>query len=356
MTHPILLRHMALLATGAIGGWIASFFPVPMPWMLGSLTGAALLVGLAPQPFDQDYRFPKPFRNCFVALIGVMIGTQVTPALFGQLVSLPLVFVALVGFVLLAHLGNFAIFTRLGGFDRATAFYSGTPGGLMEAIAMAEASGADQRIVSLQQFLRIIVVVTTVPAGLSLWAGEPLGSSAGLAAPDLPPVPPLALALIGLAALAGLQIGKRIKLPAAHITGPMILAAAATLTGSVDLHLPPWLIAMAQVVIGASLGAQFVGITFKLLKRALLLCLCSVSFMLCLGGLVAAGLAATTGLPFVHMLISFAPGGVTEMSLVALSLAMNPALVSLNHILRILLTVLMMGGLARFLGIGPSPS
>ncbi|HKK85326.1 MAG TPA: AbrB family transcriptional regulator, partial [Roseovarius sp.] len=40
------------------------------------------------------------------------------------------------------------------------------------------------------------------------------------------------------------------------------------------------------------------------------------------------------------MLISFAPGGVTEMALVALSLQANPALVTLHHIWRILITVL----------------
>ena len=40
------------------------------------------------------------------------------------------------------------------------------------------------------------------------------------------------------------------------------------------------------------------------------------------------------------MLISFAPGGVTEMALVALSLQASPAFVTLHHIVRILITVI----------------
>jgi uncharacterized membrane protein AbrB (regulator of aidB expression) len=51
------------------------------------------------------------------------------------------------------------------------------------------------------------------------------------------------------------------------------------------------------------------------------------------------------------MFISFAPGGVTEMSLIALSLAASPALVSLHHILRILMTVMEVTFLSKKLGL-----
>jgi uncharacterized membrane protein AbrB (regulator of aidB expression) len=49
------------------------------------------------------------------------------------------------------------------------------------------------------------------------------------------------------------------------------------------------------------------------------------------------------------MLISFAPGGVTEMALVALSLQANPALVTLHHVWRILVTVIGLSVTARLL-------
>ena len=60
--------------------------------------------------------------------------------------------------------------------------------------------------------------------------------------------------------------------------------------------------------------------------------------------LVLALVFAFAVVPFVAepidvLLISFAPGGVTEMSLVALSLQANPAFVTLHHIFRILITV-----------------
>jgi len=42
---------------------------------------------------------------------------------------------------------------------------------------------------------------------------------------------------------------------------------------------------------------------------------------------------------FGAMFISFAAGGVAEMSLIALSLNFNPVVVALHHLVRILLTV-----------------
>ena len=45
----------------------------------------------------------------------------------------------------------------------------------------------------------------------------------------------------------------------------------------------------------------------------------------------------------VTLFISFAPGGVTEMSLIALSVASSPALVSAHHIFRIITTVSLLG-------------
>jgi uncharacterized membrane protein AbrB (regulator of aidB expression) len=70
--------------------------------------------------------------------------------------------------------------------------------------------------------------------------------------------------------------------------------------------------------------------------------------MLAIGVALAAGLHALTGEAVDVLVISFAPGGVTEMALIALSLHANPAFVTLHHIYRIILTVLMLGVLARF--------
>lgn len=355
MTPRFLGLTAALIAFGAFGGLVATYLHLPMPWMLGSLTVTALVVLFWAPPALESYVFPNQWRSVFVALIGVMIGSQVTPQLLTQAPGLVLTLSALALFIALAHLSNYLIFRHLGGYDRATAFYSGTPGGLMESIMMGEAAGADIRILTAQQFLRIICVITILPLGLSIWLGTPVGSSAGHSLNvNAAPVSAQNLVLIVLAALLGMALAQRVHLPAGQLVGPLLLAALATATGLMDLHLPFWLIATAQLVIGVTLGLRFKGTGLALLRRCAGLALLSVLVMLVISAAFAVTLHHLTGLPFLHLLISYAPGGVAEMSIVALSLAASPAIVSLHHIVRILMTVVEMPLIARAFGFDKS--
>jgi uncharacterized membrane protein AbrB (regulator of aidB expression) len=68
-----------------------------------------------------------------------------------------------------------------------------------------------------------------------------------------------------------------------------------------------------------------------------------VGTVLGLGMLMATLLAPHVSMSFDALLISFAPGGITEMSLIALSLGISPVLVAAHHLFRIVLTVTMAG-------------
>ncbi|WP_417603372.1 AbrB family transcriptional regulator [Primorskyibacter flagellatus] len=354
MRPRFLLITWIMLLAGAAGGILAASVHLPMPWMLGSLAAIAVIVATTPDRILGDYVFPRRLRETFTGVIGVMIGTQVSPEMIAHLGFLPLSVIALALFVVLAHGGNYLIFRHIGGMEKSTAFFSGSPGGLMESIALGDASGADIRVLSIQQFLRIILVVGLLPLGFSIWRGAPVGSAAGMApightAEDLPLW--AGLALMVLLVFLGQAVGRRIRLPAAQLIGPLVLTGALNVTGLMPLHLPGWVIGVAQVVVGVGLGMRFVGVTGRMLTRSVGLSLLSVSYMMVIGAGFAWALHAATDIPFEHMLLSFAPGGVTEMSLVALSLSANPALVSIHHLIRILLTVLELSLVARRLNL-----
>lgn len=335
-------RHIAftafLLALGGLGGALLAALGTPLPYMLGSLLAASLTVAVAQHRFPAGYAFPMPFRMVFVGVIGTMIGARLTPDTLALLPLLAVSLPAVLVFVLGGHAMNYLIFRRLGGYDRATSFYSGSPGGLFEAILFGEEAGADVRIVTLMQFLRIIVVVTLVPVGMSVWEGHTVGSAAGMSfgpgESDWHDIP-LVLAI----AVAGLWLGNRLHLPAAQLIGPLIVAGAVAMTGLVEIAAPGWLVAVAQVVLGTGLGIRFVGMTRAMFLRGMGLSVVSVSTMLALGLGLAAMVHLASGLPVDMLVVSFAPGGVVEMSLIALSLAANPAVVTLHHLVRIMVTV-----------------
>ena len=230
MSFHTALTTPALIALAAVAAFVASKISLPLPYLLGPLLASAFVATALPQSLPDNYIFPIWLRMIFIAAIGLMIGAQVTPKLFADIGRLSVSLIALIGFVIIALCWNYAIFRRIGGYDRATAFYSSTPGGLYESIAMGEEAGAHMPRLILQQFLRIIIVVTLLPIGLSLWIGEPVGSAGGMTLSH-GSVPLLALPGIFLAGIAGLITGRYLRLPAGQLTGPMTIAALLALTG-----------------------------------------------------------------------------------------------------------------------------
>jgi len=343
---PTVLTTFVLLALAGLAGIGAQAVGVPLPFLLGPLIASALIATLLPERLPEGYRFPEPVRLVFMAFIGLMIGAQVTPALFSEAHHYVLTLGAVTLFVGLAHGFGYGVFRLLGGYDSTTAFYASTPGGLYESIEMGSAAGADMTRLMMQQFLRIIAVVVLVPLGLSLWLGAPVGSAAGMSLAR-PEVPWSDLPLIALAGLGGLALGRVLRLPAGQLTGPLAVAAVLSLTGHLGFEIPQWLVNLAQMVLGTALGMRFTGLSRGLLLRGAALAVVSGGGMLTIGLALALGLRALTGEPVDVLVISLAPGGVTEMALVALSLNANPAFVTLHHIYRILITVLVIGTVTK---------
>ena len=343
---------MALIAISAGGGWVASGLGVPMPFMIGGLLVIAILLLLRPQCLPVGYVFPERVRRCFIALIGALIGATFTPALFATLGGVWLSFAAVVVFIGVAQTVNFALYFWIGGYDRPTAFYAAMPGGLVEAAILGEAAGGDARILTIQHFLRVTLTIITVPLLFLALSGETVGSGAGAALTEAVPRAGDIWVIVAIAAV-GLLLGRYVRLPARQFVLPLLLSAGLHAGGVVETASPPWVIAAAQVVIGASLGARFSGITRHLLVRALGMGMLSVAAMLLLGALFAVLLSPVMGEPAAVIFISFAPGGMTEMSLIALSLAANPVFVSAHHLFRITTTVLISGQMARLFGVRP---
>ena len=337
-----ILTTLALLALACAAAFGAQAASIPLPFLIGPLVASGIVATTVSARLPDGYHFPPMLRLVFISVIGLMIGAQVTPELFGQASRLAVSFTALMLFVVVAHGYGYTVLRFIGGYDRPTAFYGAAPGGLFESIALGEEAGADPARLTLQQFLRIIAVVTLLPIGLSLWVGHPVGSSAGVTL-GRDEVPWSAFPLIACAGAAGIGLGHLLRLPAKQLTGPLSVAAILSLTGLYHVDVPQWLINAAQIVVGTALGMRFTGLSGGLVLRGVWLTFLCVGGMLGLAIIFALTLMQVLEQPFDVLLISFAPGGVTEMSLVALSLSANPAFVTLHHIFRILITVVGLG-------------
>lgn len=327
------------LALGAIGGLAAHAVHLPLGYLLGSMVLIGIISAFGIKPLGKTPTLPARLRFSFVPVIGVAIGGAFTPevarAALGWGPSLAALFV----FVPLAHALGYAVYRR-GGFAKTEAFYGAVPGGLIESVQMGEEAGADVRLLIVVQTLRLIGTIITVPLIFLALTGQTVGSAAGAAMVGA--AAPLTLqdcALMFAAGLIGARAGKRLRFPGYIITGPLLCSAALHVTGVMQAIPPGWLVAVTQVILGAGLGVRFVGMDRRLLAR------CGRLAML--NGVLALGLAfafagivhGLTGAPVAAGFLAFAPGGLAEMSLIALSLNMSVIYVTAHHVVRIVLAV-----------------
>jgi membrane AbrB-like protein len=335
---PAAARLKALLFALGIataGGAAARWLGLPLPWMIGAMaaTTAAAMAG-AP------IALPQGLRSVMVALLGVMLGSGFSPAILEHLCDWALSLSMLAAYTAVAGAASMVYFQRVAGHDRTTAFFSAMPGGLSEMILVGGALGGDGRIISLVHSSRLMLVVFSLPAAFQLLVGyEPAVRAA--AGPSLGDIPGSDVAILAACGLAGFLSARALRLPAAPVVGPMVLSAAVQLAGLTEAKPPVELVAAAQVVVGSAVGCRFAGVSPAMVGRTALLAGGSTLILVAVAIAFALALHGATDLPIPALVLAYAPGGLAEMSLIALALSLDASFVATHHLLRVFLIVVL---------------
>ncbi|WP_128516848.1 AbrB family transcriptional regulator [Tabrizicola thermarum] len=328
---PDLARTAAGLALGTLGGGLFHALSLPLPWMLGALF-ATMVASVAGAPV----RGPTRLRPAIVAIIGVLLGSRFTPAVIGQAgealvtLSILLVYLAAVAAVVVPW------YRFVGRQDWTTAYFAGMPGGLTEMIELGEARGAQVPAIVLAHSLRIVITIALMAFLFRVVLNHDVGSSIP---PQGRPLDPVDAALLTGSAVLGAILGTRLRLPAPTFLGPLALSAAAHLTGLTDSAPPGLLVIAAQVVLGTILGCRFQGIPTAMLGKAGLLSLGATVLTLAVAALAGLAMQAWAGVGLDQAMLALAPGGLTEMGLIALAIHADVAFVALHHVVRILIVI-----------------
>jgi membrane AbrB-like protein len=214
------------------------------------------------------------------------------------------------------------------------------PGGLAEMVIQSEEQGGDTRAVALIHAFRIFLVVMTLPLLVQTVGNVSLGprTGSGVSFLDVPASGYLWLAVTGA---AGGALGYVLRMPARYLLGPVAVSACVHLLGWSDFRPPTELINLAQVVMGTVVGCRFIGTSVRVLGKIALAAIATTIFLMLSTFGFAAALASYTDFPMVALLLCYAPGGLAEMSLIALALGIEVPFVAAHHIARLLIV---MGG------------
>ena len=303
---------------------------------------AALLVGLvaALSRFTTP-QVPLGVFRVAQAVTGVSLGVYVQSSSLHVVATswLPVAFVSL-GTLALSLACGWAL-TRTVGLDAPTAALGMIAGGASGIVGMADELGADDRLVAVMQYLRVLVVVVLTPILVALAFSHPHEHGAGVLSSGTPVVGDLRDWLLVAAALGvGAAAALVTRIPAGSLLCPMIAAAVLTLTVG-DFHVPALLREPAFAAIGLQVGLRF---TPHLVRRAGRLL---VPTLLCIAGLLVAcfGLAIvlhlTADVSLLDAYLATTPGGLYAVLAAAFGTGADTTFVIAVQTLRLFVMVLL---------------
>ncbi|MES1956087.1 AbrB family transcriptional regulator [Salinisphaera hydrothermalis] len=328
-----LRAHAAALASATAGGGVFALAHLPMPWLLGAITGTAIAV-----MSGVTATIPKWLRNVVLVVLGLMIGATLQPAILTHLVRWPVSLAAVVVYVGVVTTAQYLYFRRVGGYDAPTAYFSAAPGGFMAMTVIGGEYGGAERVIALMHAVRIVLVVFALVLGFHLLVGHGAGSAHRYV--TLADVSPRHWDVLVAVGLVGAAASKVLRLPGAIMIGPLLAMGLVQITGLTNVHVPSAPILVAEVVLGSSIGAQFAGASLAEVRRGLALSVSATLVMLLVSAGFAFGLHALTGLDLEALFLAFSPGGMSGISLIALALGIEPAFVTVHNMLRVLIILI----------------
>lgn len=304
----VALQAVTVGLLAALGLWALG---APSPPLFGALLGGVTLALRAPvAPM-----VPDRLRFLGMAIVGTAAGSAVDADVARTVLDSP---VAVVGGVLATLLVSMLIGQVLR-FDRdvdgRTAAFASIAGGASGVAVAAREYGADDGVVMSVQYLRVVIVLATVPAVAPL-----LGAAGGGAGrlPDVVHDPVSQLIYAAVAIAGGLLLARFLPFPAAPVLATLVVSSALAMSGwFADAHAPVWVVATGFAIIGANVGLGFTRQRLRRLVRLFPLALIQTA----LGIAACAGIgilfARAVGISALDGYLATTPGGLPAVVAVA---------------------------------------
>ena len=213
-------------------------------------------------------------------------------------------------------------------------------------VIAGEQAGADGRLIPFAHATRVFLVVFSIPLYFVSVVGVDIPSMSGLPTPATSYPDLKEIIILSGCGLAGFWLASRLGLEFGQFLIPMILSGIVYNVDLVGTPLPTPVVIIAQVVIGSAIGAQFRGMRLISMFRPAIAAIVATAIMLA----VAVGFAQLFS-PILNisedaLLLALAPGGLAEMSLIAISINSDTPFIATLHIFRI--TMIAAAGPALF--------
>ncbi|MEH3034596.1 MAG: AbrB family transcriptional regulator [Aeromicrobium erythreum] len=333
------LRLGAFVAVASVVLVVAQ---VPSALLFGGLVGALLFALRTSQPLEA----PRWLSLVGQGVVGAIVGASVDWGTFADLGwSWPVV-LAVSALTIAVSVAAGQLLRLHAGVTPVTASFASIAGGASGMTALSRDLGADDRVVTVIQYLRVLIVLFSMPAVVALVFHEHgSGAAEDFVAGDWRDV-----AFCAVAVGSGLLLGRLAHLPSPAILGPVVTAAALhAVPGLGDAVVPTWVAGFGYLAIGVQVGLRFTLDSLRSIARMLPTAFVSILLTLVTCAGLGLALSAVTGVSRLDAYLATTPGGLYAVLATSTATGGNVTFVTAVQLLRLLVVLLLAPALARMM-------
>ena len=311
------------------GAIIAEFFKIPLAWFLGPMlvTSVLSLGGV-------KTKMPKLVLSTVLIFLGLYIGNYIDKSLMSQMHEWIWTSLIMLGYIITSVLLVSKYLQKFSGYGKKTSIFSAAPGALGPLLILAEDEKSDLSRVATSHLIRLIIIITIFPFVVNIFH-DTEGIKLADEITNNQDISELLILIV--VSIVLVIIFDKLKIPATLLAGTLIASGFLQITDIASYKLPGNIIDYCLLILGSSVGCRFANKTFNEIAKNALHSFVATFFLVLLG--LAAALLASLIIEknFFTLLLSYCPGGIYEVAVIAIFFDLDPEFVSFHHIIRLLL-------------------
>jgi hypothetical protein len=322
------IKFITVLIISVPSAIITDYFNIPLAWFLGPMiiTSIAALSGL-------KIIMPKIVLSFILVILGLHIGNYIDQNLFNQMINWIWTSLIMLIYIIICILVVAKYLQKFSGYSKKASIFSAAPGALGPLMILAESEKTDLSQVATSHLIRLIIIITVIPFIIvnNTDTGALIIDNFDYISQNH-----LNLFLLIIASLFFIFIFNKIKVPAALLSGTLFASGLLQITDIASYRLPDETVNFCLLILGSSVGCKFAEKTLKEIANNSLHSIVATTILVVLGLLAAYVATFFVDTNILTLILSFSPGGIYEVAVIAIAFDLDPDFVAFHHIIRLL--------------------
>ena len=323
------IKFLSVIAISIPSALLADYFDLPLAWFLGPMiaTSIGALMGL-------KVKMPRLVLSSILILLGLYIGNYIDKDLFSQMHEwaftsfIMFVYIVLSIFIVSLYLQKFS------NYEKKTSIFSAAPGALGPLMILAEDQKTDLSHVATSHLIRLIIIVTVFPFFVNSYYDVGSIEVVNQTISDQNKYHLLTLIIFSIFLIL---IFDKFRVPAALLSGTLVASGLLQITEIASYQFSPKIIDYCLLILGASVGCRFADKSFNEVAKNAFHSFIATFLLVVLGVIAACVAGLVIDKNFFTLLLSYCPGGIYEVAVIAIFFDLDPEFVSFHHIIRLLM-------------------